>query len=67
MFSTDYYQANPGGIMRASELVARLQAGIAACGDVRVFQGDMVSVQIETVNAGQPELYGKNYIHIGAW
>ncbi|HEY3309705.1 MAG TPA: hypothetical protein VGJ93_14730 [Desulfuromonadaceae bacterium] len=51
--------------MKASELVKRIQSGIAKHGDMDVYQGDMEAVQLETVVAEQPEVYGHMYLHLG--
>lgn len=53
--------------MKASELVSRIQEAVKVHGDMMVFKGDMERVQIETVNAEQPEVYGDKYLHIGSW
>lgn len=52
--------------MKASELVSRIQEAIKVNGDVMVFMGDMERIQIETVTAEQPEVYGSKYLFIGA-
>lgn len=61
--------------MKASELVAKIQAAIAEHGDVNVFAGDMVPVVEEdfdvfetiTDDPGEREQYGEKYLKIGSW
>lgn len=53
--------------MKLADLIVKLQGELAQHGNINVYSGDMEAPRIEvceTVDPGDVEIYGREYLHI---